>query len=655
MHYLEGLNEKQKEAVAHTEGPLLILAGAGAGKTKTVTYRILHLIKKGVSPKSILAITFTNKAAKEMKERIEKLIAEDKGLNLPISQHAQYGDKPFMSTFHSLGVHIIKENAHLLGLNRHFAIFDKSDSKRAIKEAMEEAGLDPKQIEPGKVMNAISKQKGDLETAETYASKAGNQYFPRIVADIWKRYESILRREKALDFDDLLLKTVLLLRNNKEVLEHYQNIWKYIHVDEYQDTNKVQYSISKLLAKKERNICVVGDIDQMIYSWRGADIQNILDFEKDYPDAKVVLLEENYRSTQTILTAANRVIVKNKNRREKNLFTKNGEGERIGVFTGYDEAEEADFIAEKASTLIRAGVEPKEIAVLYRANFQSRILEEAFLQHSVAYQVLGVRFFERKEVKDVLSYLRAALNPDSRADLTRVINVPPRGLGKVTILKVLAGQRETLPAATKKKVDEFFTILGAIKIKAEEGREKPSEIIKYIIKVTGLEQALKNSKHEDDLERLENIKELVTLATKYDEQPGTDGMESLLADAALATDQDSMIKTQNAVKLMTIHASKGLEFDYVFITGLEENLFPHRRMGDSADGVDMEEERRLFYVALTRARKKLFLTYAGMRTIFGSKTVNIPSEFMVEMEDDLIQAEEFTGTRKTGFKTIYFD
>jgi DNA helicase-2/ATP-dependent DNA helicase PcrA len=654
MHYLEGLNDQQKEAVAHTEGPLLILAGAGAGKTKTVTYRILHLIKSGVSPKNILAITFTNKAAKEMRERIEKLINEDVELNLPLSQEGQRGEKPFMSTFHSLGVHIIKENSHLLGLPRHFAIFDKSDSKRAIKEAVEEAGLDPKQFEPGKIMNAISKAKGDLETAETFGAKAGNQYFPRIVADIWKRYEAALRREKALDFDDLLLKTVLLLRKHKEVLEHYQNIWKYVHVDEYQDTNKVQYSISKMLAHTSRNICVVGDIDQMIYSWRGADIQNILDFEKDYPDAKVVLLEENYRSTQTILTAANRVIVKNKNRREKNLFTKNGEGEPIGVFGGYDEADEADFIAEKTLELIKKGVEAKEISVLYRANFQSRILEEAFLRAGITYQVLGVRFFERKEVKDILSYLRAALNPDSMADLKRVINVPARGIGKVTILKILAGQRDTLPAATKKKVDEFYTILAAVKEKSE--KEKPSEIVKFIIKATGIESAFKMSGTEDDLERLENIKELVTLATKYDlEESSRDGMESLLADAALATDQDSLIKSQNAVKLMTVHASKGLEFDYVFISGLEENLFPHKRMGQSDENVDLEEERRLFYVALTRARKRLFLTYAGMRTIFGSKQMNVPSEFMVEMDDDLIKAEERTGSRKTGFKTIYFD
>ena len=654
MTYLESLNPVQREAVLHTEGPLLILAGAGAGKTKTVTYRILHLIKQGASPKQVLAITFTNKAAKEMRERIEKLIAEDVELNLPVSlSGVAPKEVPFMSTFHSLGVHILKENSRLINLPRHFAIFDKSDSKRAIKEALEQSGLDPKQFEPAKIMNAISRAKGDLDTVESFSNKVGNQYFPRIVSEIWKKYEQILQKEKALDFDDLLLKTVLLLKNNKDVLEHYQGIWKYIHIDEYQDTNKVQYMIAKLLGQKSRNMCVVGDIDQMIYSWRGADIQNILNFEEDYPDAKVVVLEENYRSTQVILAAANKVIQKNKQRREKNLFTKNAEGEKIGVFAAYDEGEEADFIAEKAGDLIRSGVSPREIAVLYRANFQSRVLEEAFLTHSLPYQVLGTRFFERKEVKDILSYLRAALNPDSMSDMKRIINVPARGIGKVTMLKVFANQTDTLPAATRAKIESFNELLRTIKEIAE--KEKPSETLKYIIKSTGMEELLKKAGTEEDLERLENIKELVTLATKYDGLAAEEGIESLLADAALASDQDEMIKNQDAVKLMTIHASKGLEFDHVFITGLEENLFPHKRMNEEKTDADMEEERRLFYVALTRARKKLFLTYAGMRTIFGSKQMNIPSEFIIEMDDDMIQAEERKGSRRTSVKTIYFD
>jgi DNA helicase-2/ATP-dependent DNA helicase PcrA len=649
MTYLESLNPRQREAVLHKDGPLLIIAGAGAGKTKTLTFRILHLIKQGITPSSILAITFTNKAAKEMKERVDALLEQDRDMNLPVS----FTERPFMSTFHSLGVHIIKENARLLDLPRHFSIFDRNDSKRAVKEAIEEAGIDPKQFEPGKILNTISKEKGDARTADQYASNAGNQYFPRIVSDIWKRYEQILKKEKALDFDDLLLKTLLLLKQHPEVLEKYQNQWKYIHIDEYQDTNKVQYGIASLLGAKNRNICVVGDIDQMIYSWRGADLQNILNFEKDYPEAKSVLLEQNYRSTQTILTAANRVIQKNKMRRDKNLFTTNSEGEKIGVYGGYDETDEAEFIAEKSAALIRQGVPPREIAVLYRANFQSRVLEEAFLMNSVGYQVLGTRFFERKEVKDVLCYIRAALSPESLSDIKRIINVPARGLGKVTILKLFSGQAETLPAATRKKIDDFHTILGAIKVKAETSTV--SETVKYAIKMSGIEDMLKKTTTEEDLERLENTKELVTLATRYDGLSPEQGIESLLTDAALASDQDSMIKNQDAVKLMTVHASKGLEFDYVFITGLEENLFPHKRMSQEMSDADMEEERRLFYVALTRARKKLFLSYAGMRTIFGSKQINVPSEFMIEMEDDLIQAEEREGSRRLGVKTIYFD
>ncbi|MES2436453.1 MAG: UvrD-helicase domain-containing protein [Patescibacteria group bacterium] len=649
MNYLDGLNTEQREAAIHKDGPLLILAGAGAGKTKTVTFRILHLIKQGVSPRDILAITFTNKAAKEMKERVEKLLHEDKELNLPLSFH----DKPFLSTFHSLGVHILKENAKHIGLPRHFAIFDKNDAKRAIKEALEGAGYDPKQFEPAKVMNAISKAKGDLETAESFSGKAGNQYFLRIVSDVWKRYEAILLKEKALDFDDLLLKTVLLLKNNKEVLEHYQSIWKYIHIDEYQDTNKVQYTIAQLLSAKSRNICVVGDIDQMIYSWRGADLKNILNFEADYPEAKVVLLEQNYRSTQTILNAANKVIEKNKNRRKKNLFTQNGAGDPIGIYSGYDESDEADFVAEKAAQLIQKGIDPREIAILYRANFQSRALEEALLHNSLPYQVLGVKFFERKEVKDVLSYLRAALNPEGLSDLKRIINVPARGLGKVTLVKLFAGQKDSLPAATKAKIESFYSVLDEIRQAASE--KKPSETMKFIIRVSGIEDMLKASKLEEDVERLENIKELVTLATKYDEVSIEEGIDQLLADAALASDQDTLIKDQSAIKLMTVHASKGLEFDYVFIAGLEENLFPHRRMGQDDSKIDTEEERRLYYVALTRARKKLYLSYAGMRTIFGSKQMNIPSEFVMELDDELTEPETRKGENRRALKTVYFD
>jgi len=636
-----GLNPKQKEAVETTEGPVLIVAGAGAGKTKTIVHRIENLIKKGVPPQNILAITFTNKAAREMKDRVEQLLG---------TEISKYGhSKPFVSTFHSLGVHILKENFELLGITRHFGIFDKSDSKRAIKEALVAENLDPKQYDPVKIGSAISREKGRFITIEEYMGKS-DDFYSGIVARVWERYEKILAREKSLDFDDLLLKTARLLRDNEKIRNYYQELWKYIHIDEYQDTNTVQYTIAKLIGDKYKNICVVGDTDQNIYSWRGAEIKNILSFEKNYPDAKIILLEENYRSTQTILSVANNAIKKNKYRIEKNLFTKNEVGEKIGLYSGYDEATEADFVSGKSKELIESGVQPKEIAVLYRANFQSRALEESFLGNDVPYQLLGTRFFERKEVKDVLSFIRASFNPDSSIDIGRIINVPPRGIGKITLQKILDGKKEELSPKVKEKVESFETILSRI---AEKARTSiPSETVKFVIKISGLEQLLKSGS-EEDLERLENVMELVTLATKYDQFTPEEGIEKLLTDAALASDQDSLISSKEGVKLMTVHAAKGLEFDYCFITGLEENLFPHKKMNESEiDSEEGEEERRLFYVAITRARKKIYLTNAQIRTIFGSKQINIPSEFLYDIDETLTEQEEFVGVRRSG-KILY--
>jgi DNA helicase-2/ATP-dependent DNA helicase PcrA len=637
MQYLEELNEQQKLAVLQKDGPILIIAGAGAGKTKTITHRILHLIKEGVAPESILAITFTNKAAREMRERVEKLLSTDKGLNLPMS----FTHKPFVSTFHSLGVHILKENAQLVGLTRNFSIMDRSDSSKLVKECLKNLDIDPKQFEPNKILNIISREKGNLTKIEDYSvgSSANGYTLQSVTARVWPLYEKKLAEEKALDFDDLLLKTYTILKNHEDVLHRYQNLWKYIHIDEYQDTNKVQYMTVKLLAEKKRNVCVVGDIDQSIYSWRGADIQNILSFEEDYPEAKIILLEQNYRSTQTILAVANEVIQKNKLRREKNLFTKNPEGEKISFLKALNETEEARFIAKKSAELIATGTPAREIAVLYRANFQSRILEEAFLSETVPYQVLGTKFFERKEVKDVLSFLRASMNPESLSDIKRIINVPARGIGKVTILKIFEGKKDELPLGVREKVNGFFTLLARIKKETEP--LKPSDVIKYIIRETGLELELQKG-NDEDKERLENMRELATLAIKYDYLPKPEGIEKLLEEAALASDQDTLEKNENAVKLMTVHASKGLEFDYVFITGLEQDLFPHQPVGkDEKTPEEMEEERRLFYVALTRARKKLFLTYTEMRTIFGSLQMNLPSIFLGEFDNDFLEEEHF--------------
>lgn len=668
--HLEGLNNEQREAALHIEGPLLIVAGAGAGKTKTITHRIVNLIKEGVEPGKILAVTFTNKAAKEMRERVITEI-----------QKSVMGQEsvPFVSTFHSLGVYILKENARLVGVTKYFTILDEGDGTSLIKESLKELGLDPKQYDPRKIKNAISREKGKFTHLEEYRERERSG-FGKIVADTWNLYEKRKMAENSLDFDDLLLKTVKLLKENEGVRKFYQAKWQYIHVDEYQDTNEVQYLMSKLLCDEKRNICVVGDADQNIYSWRGANLKNILSFEKDYPNAKIVLLEENYRSTQNILEAANEIIKKNKYRPEKNLFTKNKTGEKIGLYEALEEIDEAEFVATKILEIVDfareggaahnfferrvgdrerqqekiMGSELSDIAILYRANFQSRVLEEAMLRYNIPYQVLGVKFFERKEIKDTLAYLRAALSPQSLSDVKRIINFPVRGIGKATIAKIFAGDKESLPIKTKIKIDNFYKLLEEIKEKIIES--KASEVIKFVVKKSGIEEELRNGTDED-IERLENIKELATLALKYDSLANGAGVERLLEDAALASDQDDLAINEerrkdklqaNAVKLMTVHAAKGLEFKYVFITGLEEGLFPHERAYSAESAEDREEERRLFYVALTRAKEKLFLSFANFRTIFGSRNMNAPSEFIADIPADLLAKE---GEEK--IKTIY--
>ncbi|HYC34528.1 MAG TPA: UvrD-helicase domain-containing protein [Candidatus Paceibacterota bacterium] len=1012
ISYLESLNPRQKEAVLHTEGPLLILAGAGAGKTKTITHRILHLIHQGVRPSQILAITFTNKAAKEMRERTIALLRKD-----ALADRSSIDELPFISTFHSLGVHILKENASSFGFPRHFCIFDRSDSKKAIKDAMETLMIDSKRYDPGLIMSLISKEKGQGNSFDDFALNASSNHMEQITLNIWREYEKILATEKAFDFDDLLLKTLNLLKK-EEIRKRYQSQWKYIHVDEYQDTNKVQYQIMKLLSEEHQNIAVVGDIDQCliagtkitmanglkkniedisvgdmvlsnfgsgdyrgalvtdkfeksysgnmveiitdrnksvvstpehihfagfmlnasgdyyftylmykegkgyrlgisrmytagqrkkiagfiqrcnqehgskiwilachnnandarvleyilslkyaiptfpfvarksnrlsgegivqdqkiidkifeicdtensgkrlleeynlsldyphhfpqsrnsnrrnlnmalcgdhrgktpmhrismigndevgkrclellglsvrsakrnskswrmetargnfqeimdivskintqfenlniirtarlggckqnsrdgnslsfipaasirpgmamfndkgefevvkgvtqkqvkkakvydlnidkthnfitngivthnsIYSWRGADFKNIMRFEKDYRDVKEVLLEENYRSTKNIIAVSNAIIAKNVMRKEKNVFTQNPDGDKLTVHGAYNEREEAHYVARTAKMLIRQGVRPEEIAVLYRANFQSRAIEEACLQNEVPYTLLGTKFFERKEVKDVLAYLKAALNPDSISDFKRAISFPSRGIGKVTLLKILEGKGEELPKAAKEKLHAFQSLLRQIKNDVTE--KAPSQIIKDIILHSGIQSALSGSDGED-AERLENIKELVTIAAGYDDMELGKGMEEFLEHVALSSDQDDLKEEKKGVRLMTVHASKGLEFDYVFITGLEQDLFPHSKMNER-EAHDTEEERRLFYVALTRARKKVYLTYANIRTIFGQANVTIPSEFVLEIDDRLLEIE---GGEMRREKIIYLD
>ena len=625
MTYLSKLNLAQQEAVTHTEGPLLVLAGAGSGKTRVITYRILHLMEKGVRGDQILAVTFTNKAAKEMRERVFALTD-----SYPHIARILPDSKPTIATFHSLGVMLLRENHAALGLKRYFTIYDRSDSLSAVKQALEALGYGIKQFEPRKILSHISKAKGDAKTAADYGGESSS-YIERVVRDVWTRYEIILRENEALDFDDLLLRTLTMLRSHPEIVEGYHHRFTHLHIDEYQDTNKVQYEIARLLAGERSNLCAVGDVDQNIYSWRGADMSNILQFERHFKGAAIILLEENYRSTQTIIAASNDIIEKNTQRIPKKVFTKNGEGEPLSLYAAYNETEEDQYVAREARKLVTDGTDPSSIAVLFRANFQSRVLEEAFLKYNVPYQMLGTKFFERREIKDILSYVRLALNPKSTGDLARIINVPVRGIGKITVLKLLEGKKETISGKTRAQVDGFMTMMD--EIREALGQKSLRDALKYLVKRTGIEDELKQG-GEIELERLENIQELVSLATQYEEYTGLDGAQKLLEDATLQSDQDALDekdRNKSGVKLMTIHAAKGLEFSYVFITGMEEGLFPHERLSD--ERIDEEEERRLFYVALTRAMKKVFLSFAGIRTVFGSQRINAPSSFLEDISD----------------------
>ncbi len=645
---LSELNTKQREAALHTEGPLLVVAGAGAGKTRTIAYRILHLVRQGIPPDTILAITFTNKAAQEMRERIQDLLAHDPRINLPVHTPIY----PFVSTFHRLGVHMIREHTRLVGVTRHFKIFDRDDSVRAIKQALKREGFDSREHDPLKILSAISREKNAGHSLQFFLEKSEAEVGPRprsaLVGMIWNRYQEALRESNALDFDDLLLVTLELLRKHSEVRERYQKCWKYIHIDEYQDTNFVQCEIAQLLAQAHQNICVVGDADQMIYGWRGARIENILSFEHEYPRARTIILDENYRSTETILSAANSVIEKNVERVPKALHTKRGQGELISMIHAADEVDEAERITSEIESLLRAGVSGNEIAVLYRANFQSRALEEAFLSKRIPHQVLGTKFYDRREVKDMLAFVRAALHPNPH-DVARIANVPPRGIGKVTLAKMLSGERHTLSPKVGQKVDAFYLFLDQVGEKAKT--HVPSEVLRFILESSNLLSHLKEG-GEDDHERLENIYELISIAQRYDAHGALLGIEALLEDAALASDQDSL-RDQNgegAVKLMTVHASKGLEFKYVYIAGLEEGLFPSDFSSEKETRSLQEEERRLFYVALTRAKEKLFLSFAATRTIFGNKQTMAPSSFLEDIDPSLCE-----GDFSTPLMTVYLD
>lgn len=643
MNLIEGLNPKQKEAVLYTEGPLLILAGAGSGKTRVLTHRIAYLIQeKEVDPWKIIAITFTNKAAKEMRERVDNLVG-------------QGSEDIWVSTFHSACVRILRKNIEKLGYSRYFTIYDTSDQKSLLRECLKELNYNEKNYPINYVLGEISNQKNELITSLEYEKRNLGDYRKEKIAHIYKLYQKKLERNNALDFDDIIFKTVELFIYHPDVLEYYQNRFEYIMVDEYQDTNTSQYKLVSLLASLHGNLCVVGDDDQSIYGWRGANIRNILDFEKDFKNAKVIKLEQNYRSTKVILEAANSVIQHNYGRKQKTLWTQNEEGHLIEVRVTDSEQGEADFVSREIIKQIEEeGREYNDFAVLYRTNAQSRVLEEHFIKHTIPYRLLGaVRFYERKEIKDILGYLRVIQNTSDDLSIKRIINVPKRGIGSVTINKVedfaaandmgfydVIRSRETVLqfGRVASKLKDFADLIGTLQVQSEIG--SVTELIETLLDRSSYLKDLENENSEEANERIQNIKELVSKAADYDQNVEEPSLQGFLEEVALVTDIDNYNAGNNAVVLMTLHSAKGLEFPYVFITGLEEGIFPSYMSIMSEKEDSIEEERRLCYVGITRARQKLYLCYAKKRMVRGLTQYNRTSRFINELPKELIHIPE---------------
>ena len=636
---LDGLNREQQQAVQHTEGPLLILAGAGSGKTKVLTVRIAYLLAQGVNPYEILAITFTNKAAKEMKSRVEGLVGD-------------VANRIWLSTFHSFCAKFLRfELDNFLGYNSNFTIYDTSDSQVVIKAALKALNLDDKYYPVGAMISAISDAKNKLMFASDYRKQA-RDFYQQKVADVYEYYERELRKNNALDFDDLLLVAVKLLQSNAAVLEKYSKRFRYVMIDEYQDTNHAQYLLAYLLSSHWKNIAVVGDADQSIYAWRGADIQNILDFEKDYPNCTSIKLEQNYRSTKIILDAANAVIDNNEGRPEKNLWTDKVEGAKIQHFTAQSEHEEAAFIGD---TIVKKhdihGVPYGDMAILYRTNAQSRVLEEALIKRALPYTMVGgTKFYDRKEIKDVLAYLRVLYNPFDDLSLLRIINVPKRSIGATTVSKLQDYAREngtslfmtltqlhlvdTIKGKTKEKLEEFGVLI--FTLVAEMDDKSVLDILEAILDRTGYLAQLEESTDPQDQARAENIGELLSVAKDFQDTNPTGTVEDFLEQVALVNDVDSFEQEESKVTLMTLHAAKGLEFPIVFLGGLEEGLFPHSRTLMNPE--EIEEERRLAYVGITRAEKELYISNATSRTVFGRTSSYLPSRFIDEIPAELVDS-----------------
>lgn len=636
MKYLEGLNDAQRRAVLAKDDHILILAGAGSGKTRVLTTRIYHLVREGVSADKILAVTFTNKAAREMRSRVQQMLGLDR------SSEQEAGDRndlPFIATFHGLGRELLQSYGKAIGIDRFFSVYDRDDSEKAIATALKALDIETKELSPRAVLGRISRYKGDGMRAREFAEKHSRSSFGnKVVSEAWQRYEKTLVSEKALDFDDLIALPVRLLEEHDDIREIAQNRWSHIHVDEYQDTNGLQERLTRILAGKHKNLFVVGDGDQAIYGWRGAKMENILNFEKSYPGAQTIILERNYRSTKNLVDAANTIIKKNKNRKEKYSTTEKDVGEPIVVHIAINAENEARWIAFQIKQLILSGNKPEEIAILYRTNFQSRSLEEGLLRAGVPYKILGTRFFARKEVKDALAWMRLAMDPSREVDKLRAAMSPARGIGKVTLGKLAAGQRSALRAGELAKVEAFESII--LELERATDTIVPSEFVKLVVEKNGMRRAMVEEGSDEDRERFENIEELASVAARHDASPGKEGIALFIAEAALASDQDELDQGEKTgVTLMTVHAAKGLEFNTVFVSGMEEGLFPHENMNMERDR-DEEEERRLFYVAVTRAKTRLFLTLARIRKIYGIDSVAEPSSFLADIDQSLIRYDE---------------
>jgi DNA helicase II / ATP-dependent DNA helicase PcrA len=623
---IESLNEKQKEAVLYNDGPLLIIAGAGAGKTKTLTTKIAYLIENDMArPYNILAITFTNKAAKEMKDRIYKLIGDE-------------AKKIQISTFHSFGLKLLRENYETLGYEKNFVIMDSDDSLTVVKKIIKDLGYDPKVYNPRAIRNKISGCKNEMMTPDIYERYAISDY-EKVVQQVFEKYETKLKKNNSVDFDDLLLLPIELFKKNPDILEKYQDLYKYILIDEYQDTNEAQYILTKMISAKNRKITCVGDDSQSIYSFRGANYKNILNFEKDYKDAHTILLEENYRSTSTILDAANQVIKNNKQRKDKNLWTSRGIGEKIKYYRAYNEKDEAQYTIRKIKELVNRNVQYKDIAILYRTNAQSRVLEEEMLKENLPYRVIGsFYFYSRKEIKDLIAYLRLIHNSKDNISLLRVINTPKRGIGLKTIdnLTKKADEEGTsiYDAITAGKELEFKKIIE--KLKNISNELTLTELIDKVLDASGMRQELESEKTLESEVRLENLEEFKSITKSFEEKEGLVSLEDFLLEISLISDVEEYKDDPNRISLMTVHSVKGLEFDHVFVVGMEEGIFPH--MNSLMENSELEEERRLCYVAITRAKDDLHLVNARRRTLYGKEQINPVSRFIGEINSDLIES-----------------